>query len=151
MKEVVKIFLIGLSFIIIVSILFLSKANNKHSLVCFKKNCFKLEVADTPEERRKGLMFRRSLDKNKGMLFVFKEEGIYPFWMKNTKIPLDIIWLDKEKRVIFIKNNALPCDGKGCALIYPDRKAMYVLEINANMAKSKGIHINDKADFYNID
>jgi hypothetical protein len=63
--------------------------NQKHATACFSGKCFSLEVARTPDERQYGLMNRESLDPDKGMLFVFEKEGVYPFWMKNTKIPLD--------------------------------------------------------------
>src|ERR1035437_263623 len=59
--------------------------------VCFKQNCFSVELAKTSAEQERGLMYRTELDKDKGMLFIFYNEGIYPFWMKNTLIPLDMI------------------------------------------------------------
>ena len=62
--------------------------------VCFQDNCFNVELVATPGERAKGLMFRRSLGYKQGMLFVFEDESIHSFWMKNTFIPLDIIWLN---------------------------------------------------------
>ncbi|MEK7743369.1 MAG: DUF192 domain-containing protein, partial [Elusimicrobiota bacterium] len=58
-----------------------------------------VEVADTPEAREKGLMFRRTLSRDQGMLFVFPEEQMLQFWMKNTLVSLDMIWLDRERRV----------------------------------------------------
>src|SRR3990172_7339338 len=61
------------------------------SQVCFGQECFEVEIADSPEEQAKGLMGRESLEPGKGMLFVFPEEGIYPFWMKDTLMPLDMI------------------------------------------------------------
>ncbi len=64
--------------------------------VCFKNKCFVVELAQTIAEQSRGLMFRDHLDSNKGMLFVFDSSAIYNFWMKNTEIPLDIIWLDKN-------------------------------------------------------
>src|ERR1044072_2206464 len=66
--------------------------------VCFKNKCFNVEIASDEEQRIKGLQLRRLLDEDKGMLFVFPQEGLYPFWMKSTLIPLDIVWLDYSRR-----------------------------------------------------
>ena len=102
---------------------------------CFKDKCFAVEVADTPQERAIGLMNREYLDSNSGMLFLFDEEAEYVFWMKNTLIPLDIIWLDQNKKVIFIKHNAEPCQIGQCEFFKPSEKAKYVLEIGGGLAK----------------
>ncbi len=112
--------------------------------VCFNDNCFYVELAQTKEERENGLMFRTDLAENRGMLFIFDQEGTYSFWMKNTLIPLDIIWLDENKEAVFIKNNAQPCEEKKCPGIYPNRKAKYVLEINGGMADKINLKIGDK-------
>ena len=62
----------------------------------------RVEVADTEATRQRGLMFRDTLAPNEGMLFVFDASGFYPFWMKNTLIPLDILWLEADGRVVSI-------------------------------------------------
>lgn len=117
--------------------------------VCLNKFCFEVEVAETQIELSRGLMFRKNLDQNKGMLFVFEKEGNYPFWMKNTLIPLDIIWIDKDSKVVFISENNLPClpaqAGKdsACPLISPNRSAKYVLEINSGILKKIGLKAGD--------
>ena len=67
------------------------------------------EIVDTPETIERGLMFRKSLGPNEGMLFVFEQAGFYPFWMKNTLIPLDIIWLDADWRIVSIAASVPPC------------------------------------------
>src|SRR3989344_3516093 len=94
--------------LIILILLFLYFNSNKNK-VCFFEKCFDIEIASTSEELSKGLMFRENLEKNSGMLFIFPENGIYGFWMKNTLIPLDIIWINSNKEIVFIKDNALPC------------------------------------------
>lgn len=114
--------------------------------VCFEENCFFVEIADTPEKRTQGLMYQEKLDENKGMLFIFDKEGIYSFWMKNTLIPLDIIWLDENKEVVFMEKNAQPCQNE-CPAIKPDTKAKYVLEINSGLANKINLKINDKLIF----
>lgn len=115
--------------------------------VCIKEACFKIELAITSEGRAQGLMYRNFLAVDAGMLFVFEQEGNYPFWMKNTKIPLDIIWIDKNRRVVFVAKNVPPCDVDLCLDIIPDGNAMYVLEINAGFADKIGIKQGDRFDF----
>lgn len=112
--------------------------------VCFHNNCFKVELAATPEQRARGLMFKRDLPYQEGMLFLFDKEDRHSFWMKNTFVPLDIIWINKDKRVVFIKKNAQPCRGDLCSSISPDRKAMYVLELNSGVSDTIGLKAADK-------
>ena len=125
--------------------IFIALGNLKKNQVCFKNNCFEVELAITPQEQAKGLMFRQELAPNKGMLFIFKQEGDYPFWMKNTKIPLDIIWIDKDKKVVFVGQNTPPCQSDPCNSIGPNKTAQYVLEINANTSQRLGIGVGDQA------
>ncbi len=88
-------------------------------------------------------MYRQSLPKDAGMLFVFDKEGEYPFWMKNTLIPLDIIWLDKDKKVIYINENTQPCKTVNCESYGTDKNSKYVLELNAGIAKEIGLKVGD--------
>lgn len=118
--------------------------------VCFRNNCFSVEVAHTQQELEKGLMFRQSLDKDKGMLFVFPGEGIYPFWMKNTLIPLDIIWIDSNNKVVFIAQDVKPCKSLICPSVVPTVKANRVLEINAGICKEVGLAVGNELKI-NID
>ena len=117
--------------------------------VCFGERCFAVEVADEPRERSEGLMFRESLDEDRGMLFVFGEEGEYGFWMKNTLIPLDIIWIDSEGEVVFISKDAQPCNAQ-CPTIEPGKKALYVLELNGGVSGEIGLGIGDKIRIENL-
>lgn len=119
---------------LIVSYNQVSNQLSNESQVCFRDNCFYVELALTSEEQSRGLMFRDHLDQDRGMLFVFQEEGIYPFWMKNTLIPLDIIWIGEDQKVVFISRNAQPCGSLSCPMIYPEEKAKYVLEVNAGVS-----------------
>lgn len=114
--------------------------------VCFRDNCFKVEVASTPEQRMIGLMGRKSLEKDKGVLFVFERAGRYPFWMKNTLIPLDIIWLNSDGEVVSIKENAQPCDLDECPIIESEKEADYVLELNGGIAAEIGLIVGEKMD-----
>jgi len=112
--------------------------------VCFNDNCFYVELAETSGEKSQGLMYRENLAENRGMLFIFDQEGPYSFWMKNTLIPLDIIWLDENKEVVFIVKNAQPCKQEICPSIKPDNEAKYVLEINAGLSDKLNLKIGDK-------
>jgi uncharacterized protein len=94
------------------------------------------EIADTTEKRAKGLMYRDSLAKDRGMLFTFAEPQLWTFWMKNTRIPLDIIWMDGKKRIVHIERNVPTCSrtDDGCPQYQPNDNAMYVLELAAGVA-----------------
>jgi len=113
--------------------------------VCFKDNCFNVEIVKTTKELSDGLMFRQQLDKNRGMLFIFSKEDIYPFWMKNTLIPLDMIWINTENKIVFIEENAEPClSNQECDRINPKVKAKYVLEINSGISEKLGLRVGDE-------
>lgn len=100
---------------------------------------YTLELALTPEEQAQGLMFRESLSERTGMLFLFKTPGVHKFWMKNTMIPLDIIWMDGAGRVLFVSANTPPCRADPCANYGPDAAASSVLEIAGAMAAKEKI------------
>jgi uncharacterized membrane protein (UPF0127 family) len=119
-------------------------AHSKQEQVCFKENCFSVELADSLYEHSRGLMFRKQMDLDKGMLFIFKEEKRRSFWMKNTLIPLDIIWINKDKKVVFISRNSQPCKKDACPLITPDKRAQYVLELNGGISDKIGLKEGDK-------
>ncbi len=139
MKKIVLLFLC----IIILS----ACAKSEISKVCTDEICFDVEIADSLSERKQGLMYREHLEENKGMLFIFDEQKIHPFWMKNTLIPLDIIWIDEQMEIVSIFPNAQPCKTEQCDSIRPLKKAKYVLEINGGMAAEKGIDVHDFIEF----
>ena len=102
------------------------------------------EVANTEIERAKGLMFRTSLDKNAGMLFIFPNQAQHAFWMANTKIALDIIWANQDRQIVHISHNTPPCTRTGdfaayCTTYKPNSNAKYVQEVNAGWAESKNV------------
>jgi len=107
------------------------------------------ELAQSPQELQQGLMFRTQLARNHGMLFVFPHPSPWSFWMKNTLIPLDIIWLDEQKKVIHLIENALPCRQKKCPEYQPrqNQAARYVLELPAHTAKTHAIQIGQHLKF----
>lgn len=115
--------------------------------VCFQNNCFDVELAVTAQEQARGLMYRDSLDKDSGMLFIYPEEKQRSFWMKNTLIPLDIIWIDKDYKVVYINKNAQPCGEGDCPSINPEVTAKYVLELNAGTAEQIGLAVGSQLQF----
>jgi uncharacterized membrane protein (UPF0127 family) len=102
---------------------------------------FIVEVARTKAEQEKGLMYRSGLGAGKGMLFVFETVGIHLFWMKDTLIPLDIIWVSQDERIIYIQSMAQPHDK---TILDPKVPAKYVLEINGGLAERYHFKVGDK-------
>lgn len=127
--------------------LFKKNLNEPKNTVCFKERCFFVEIVKNDEDLKKGLMFRKELSLDNGMLFVFQKEDKYPFWMKNTLIPLDIIWLNKDKEVVFINKNTQPCLENNCESIAPDKDSKYVLEINGGISDKINLGVGDKLIF----
>lgn len=115
--------------------------------ICITKTCFKIEIANTPKTRELWLMNRRSLQKDRGMLFVFDQSNIYSFWMKNTRIPLDMIRMDESYNIVYIQHTAQPCTADPCSSYNPWTPAKYVLEINGWRAEELGIKIGDSMTF----
>jgi len=114
--------------------------------ICAKNICVKAEIADSAAKRRTGLAFRKSLDEQEGMLFVFVKETKPSFWMKNMEFPLDIIWIGRDKRIVAITAEAPPCSGS-CESLVPKVAVKYVLEVNSGFSKRHGIKSGDKFEF----
>ena len=95
---------------------------------------YAVEIARTPEEQAQGLMYREGLPARTGMIFLFTDGGAHRFWMKNTMIPLDILWLDAAGKVLFVSANTPPCKSDPCPTYGPDAPAPMVLEIAGGMA-----------------
>ncbi|GAA5004354.1 DUF192 domain-containing protein [Pseudoluteimonas lycopersici] len=97
---------------------------------------YSVEVARTEAERDRGLMFRDELPAGHGMLFIHEQEGPLAYWMKNTRIPLDILFFDHDKRLVSQQRDVPPCDlGDACPPYPSDAPAIYVLELNAGEAE----------------
>jgi uncharacterized membrane protein (UPF0127 family) len=111
---------------------------------------YSLEVARTPQEQEQGLMFRESLPEKAGMLFSFTDKGVHHFWMKNTMIPLDMVWMDAEGKVIFVSANTPPCKADPCPSYGPDSPAASVLEIAGGSAAKESIVIGAVLRFENL-
>ncbi len=115
--------------------------------VCFGDKCVQVEVVRKEEELHRGLQFRKSLAPDHGMLFIFQQSGPYAFWMKDTLIPLDMIWMDDARKVVHIEHNVPPCAADPCPRYPPGQPALYVLEVNAGYAAALGLQLNDQAEF----
>lgn len=142
-KLLLPLILAVVSFIIII-MLSLNSSTKKSYISVGGKQVF-VEYARTPSQHAKGLMHRESLDENSGMLFVFSQETFYPFWMKNTLIPLDIIWINSNMKIVDIKT-AQPCTTPQCPTYVPNDIAKYVLEVNGDWAQKNNIKIGDTVD-----
>ncbi len=118
--------------------------------VCFNQNCISVEVALSQQEIASGLMFREQLAQNAGMLITFPQQAPCPIWMRNIQIPLDIIWMNADKKVVFIKENALPCEANECETFTPNEDAKFALEVNAGFVEENKITPEEKAEFRNI-
>lgn len=105
------------------------------------------ELAVTPAERERGLMFREKLEPDQGMLFVFEEEDLYSFWMKNTLIPLDIIWLNSHQQIVHIERDVPPCQHDPCPGYRPRQPALYVLELKGGQAEANGLQLYQRISF----
>ncbi|HEX2695149.1 MAG TPA: DUF192 domain-containing protein [Acidobacteriota bacterium] len=105
------------------------------------------ELAVTDAERARGLMFRERIQPDQGMLFVFEEEGLHSFWMKNTLVPLDILWLGRDRRIVHIAADVPPCKADPCPAYGPDIPASFVLELKAGEARARGLRLEDRLEF----
>jgi len=134
--------------ILIFLLLILNGCNYKYVLIGNgeEKIRVNVEVADNEAERMQGLMFRESLEENSGMLFVFENKAKYAFWMKNTLIPLDVIFIDENFNIVDIIY-AEPCKEDPCERHIPKKESLYVLEVNGNFAERNGISIGNKIKF----
>jgi uncharacterized protein len=103
-----------------------------------------VEIADDPEESARGLMFREYLPWNSGMLFPFHDEQPRTFWMKNTFIPLDMIFIDRSSKIVDIRENVPPCTQDECPTYPSMEPAQFVLEVNAGFVQENGIMIGDQ-------
>lgn len=110
-----------------------------------------LEVAADDESRARGLMFRNQLPAGRGMLFMFAGAHAYSFWMKNTLIPLDMIWIDRQQVIVDVRASVPPCPGDPCPSFGPKAAASYVLELAAGEAAKHGVVAGSKVTLENID
>lgn len=106
-----------------------------------------IEIADDDARREQGLMYRPSMEDRNGMLFLFDEEEPQSFWMKNTIIPLDIIYVNAQKEIVHIAQNTQPYSEKAIPSGAP---AQYVIEVNAGFSAEYGVHEGDRVEWTRI-
>ncbi len=108
---------------------------------------YQVEVADTEEERARGLMFRDAMAADHGMLFIHDSEAPQAYWMKNTRIPLDILYFDDHLLLVSAQRNVPACSLGDACPIYPSTgPARYVLELNAGQAATLGLKPGDRLE-----
>ncbi|MBX2871818.1 MAG: DUF192 domain-containing protein [Saprospiraceae bacterium] len=103
-----------------------------------------IEIADTPDTRTQGLMWRRSMEDNQGMLFIMEENEPQSFWMLNTYISLDIIYVNEHKEIVSIQANTTP---QSTQSVPSGAAAKYVVEVNAGFAAEHGLEVGDRIDW----
>jgi uncharacterized protein len=105
------------------------------------------ELAVTDDQRARGLMFRETLLADQGMLFVFAEEEPHSFWMKNMLIPIDMLWLGSDRRILYIAKDVPPCKADPCPSYGPGTPARFVLELKAGSSEALKLKPGDRLDF----
>jgi uncharacterized membrane protein (UPF0127 family) len=105
-----------------------------------------VELADTSAERTQGLMFRKSMPREDGMFFVFDDEDTRNFWMKNTLIPLDMVFFGPDYKVLNIAKNVQPCRKDPCEVYSSTGPAKYVLEVNGGVSDELELKPGDRAE-----
>jgi hypothetical protein len=147
-KNYKKYILIGTATVFIIAavwIFFISPASNLKITDGQKTKAeFNVTFSTTPAERSKGLMYVEKMPKDEGMLFVFDEIDQRYMWMRNTYIPLDMLFINKDKEIVHIYENAKPLNDRIIPSIY---KIKYVLEINGGIVSEKGIKKGDQLEF----
>jgi uncharacterized membrane protein (UPF0127 family) len=142
-------FLVGFSALILVisAVFMVPSSRNKNATkshkniphVTIKDTIIKVEIANSSQKQKEGLCCRDYLQKDSGMLFVYERPVILKFWMKDTRIPLDMYWINEKKEIIYIEQNVRPESYPKS--FGPAIPALYVLETNAGYAKEHGIHV----------
>lgn len=148
-KSVLRKLFIGIAAAILVTILFFAiishNDNSQQPVLRINDQELYIEIAKSSQDKLRGLCCRDSLPEDQGMLFLYDQPGNYGFWMKDTRIPLDMYWINTEKKIVHIEHAVQPDS-------YPDRfhspvPAQYVLETNAGYAKRHSIKVGDLVSF----
>ncbi|MBI2350979.1 MAG: DUF192 domain-containing protein [Deltaproteobacteria bacterium] len=112
-----------------------------------KELVLKVEIADTPEKRVLGLQYRSELSDDQGMLFLFPSESVQSFWMKNTPLSLDMIFIGSHRRIVGIIHQAVPFSTESLSVSSPSQ---FVLEIKGGLSRRRGIEVGDAVRFEGI-
>jgi len=133
-------------FIILINNFLFSEQESNFTKLSLNESTWSVETVSSLKSRIKGLSNRESLEKDFGMLFVFPNDGLHGIWMKEMNFPIDIIWLDKNFKVVDIKSGATPESYP--EIFKPQLLSRYVLEINAREGGKAKIKIGDVAGFF---
>ncbi len=139
---IIAIFLVAVYFIVNLTIQ-ASRGDENTKIVTLSGQEIKAELADESYEHARGLMFRKSLGQDEGMLFIFPDAQYRTFWMKNTLIPLDILFLDSNLTIVDIKKDFQPCQQDPCSVYTSQLPASYVLEVNAGFVSENMVKIGE--------
>ncbi len=102
------------------------------------------EIADTPEKMQRGYMFREQVGEEDGMIFVYPSASFHAMWMKNTLVPLDMVWMDVDFRVVHIERSVPPCRKDPCPAYGSLRRASYVLEVQGGSIAPDQLALGDR-------
>ncbi|MDP2951570.1 MAG: DUF192 domain-containing protein [bacterium] len=146
------IFSLGALLLLVVLGFFLLKPNKVITKISFFNESdlvveVSAEIAKTKQQLTVGLSKRKDLPENQGMLFLFSEEQFLAFWMKDTLIPLDIIFLNKDKQIVKIVKSAQPCSGENCPSYFSDFESQYVIETKGGFCDKYQINEASAVDF----
>ena len=123
---------------------------NRYLKAVVSVNAFKLiaDLALTQDQQTKGLAVKNHMNESEGMLFVFQDPSKPSFWMKDMKFPIDIIWLDANRSVVYIAPNLEPCPSQGtCPGYVPNKDSLYVLETTAGFSQRHNVTVGTKTNF----
>lgn len=129
----------------LIIIFFAITSQNTKNTVVINSTRIDIEIATTSQEKEIGLCCRDNLPENAGMLFVYDQPGLHYFWMKDTRIPLDMYWIDDAKKIVHIEHDVQPESYP--ETFGPSIPAQYILETNAGFARRSGISVGDYAQF----
>jgi len=136
------------AFALAIAVLVCSSCTAQEPYVVLKGQRFTVELAETSEEQALGLMFRDSMAEDRGMLFLFPAESRRSFWMKNTRIPLDILYFDSDLALVSVAADARPCRSARCPSYPSEGAAQYVLELNAGKAAELDVRPGDVLELH---
>jgi uncharacterized protein len=109
---------------------------------------FSIEIAESEAARNQGLMHRTEMATDHGMLFVFQDDAPRAFWMKNTKIPLDMLFFDADRKLVSVQHDVPPCVADPCPGYSSGAPARYVLELNGGRARKLGVQSGDELSIH---
>ena len=132
----------------VVALFLCTSCSSAEPEVELKGERFDVELATTPQEQQLGLMFRDNMADDHGMLFVFPDSAPRRFWMKNTRIPLDIFYFDENLRLVSVADDAKPCRVAQCPSYPSAGPARYVLELNAGKAAELAVKPGDELQLF---